>query len=421
MLNIKLKIKNFLLNIYLFIKFSIKLLFDLVVVSLKILWLYIYHGIKILYHSRIIKLYKLYWLISTPEDINWKKLKAREFLINSQRYQRDMSKEKLWLKFSCYFYEINSQIYLLTKLNHLWAWIKYIILLLWNLFRLFSLNYTIERYIRTQKFIIKIMFFVWFVGFTWSYHNDRFLYTYFMDVYMINWLIWQTGTYCFRIKFMSWWDYVRAFSCMYFWWTFHSIISFPVLHWLVDRLDKTVDYESMGWVYKFEEYLESKGWMPKHQHTNKRKKELQERTRIARERSIENYFARKFYNEEQKWTLLNFMRWQQERLMDEDDPEFQKWNAEHQAKLKKKLIDDIKKKLKKGEVTMDQVLAAKERYETNQLKKKLEREKREKLREDRLREKLTREWGPRIAEAELKYPEYRKRRLAEMKRQQRSS
>jgi len=40
--------------------------------------------------------------------------------------------------------------------------------------------------------------------------------------------------------------------------------------------------------------------MPKHQHTNKRKKELQERTRIARERSIENYFARKFYNEEQK-------------------------------------------------------------------------------------------------------------------------
>ena len=115
------------------------------------------------------------------------------------------------------------------------------------------------------------------------------------------------------------------------------------------------------------------------------------------------------------------MRWQQERLMDEDDPEFQKWNAEHQAKLKKKLIDDIKKKLKKGEITMDQVLAAKERYETNQLKKKLEREKREKLREDRLREKLTREWGPRIAEAELKYPEYRKRRLAEMKRQQRSS
>ena len=358
----------------------------------------------------MVKLYKLYWLI-TSHDVNFKKIQGREFLIKIQKYLRDTSKFKIWLEFSCFFYKTVSEVYLLKKIYHSWAWIRYFIKLLWNLFKRFSLWYTLERYIRVQQFILKLMFFVWFVGFTWSYHNDRFLYTYFMEVYMYNWIIWQAGTYCFRVKFMSWWDYIRGFFFVAFWWKFHYIISFPVLHWIVDRLDKTVDYESMGWVYKFEEYLESKGWMPEHQHTNKRKKQLDEMHEKARKRSIENYLARRFYQEEQKWTLLNFMRWQQERLMDEDDPDFQKWKTEHNAKKKKKFLDDLKKRVKKGEITVEQIIEAKKKNDAE----KLEKQKAQELKRQKLREIAIQRYGPKFVEVEERWPEYKKKRLAEMR------
>jgi hypothetical protein len=40
--------------------------------------------------------------------------------------------------------------------------------------------------------------------------------------------------------------------------------------------------------------------MPEHQHTNKRKRQLEEMHQKARERAAENYLARRFYQEEEK-------------------------------------------------------------------------------------------------------------------------
>lgn len=412
-------IKTIFINIFEFLKFSIILLFYFIKVIFKIFKLNIYHGIKIIYHLQMIKFYKLYLLITSKDTVNFKKIKGREFLIKIQKYFRDTAKHKIWLEFSCYFYKISSEVYILTKIIHLYAWIVFISLLSFGLFKKFSLWYTLERYIKVQKFIIKLMFFVGFVGFTWSFHDDRFYYTNFIGIYMINWVIWQTGTYCFRVKFMSKWDYLRAFCFIFFWWKFHFIISFPILHWIVDRLDKTVDYESMGWVYKFEEYLESKGWMPEHQHTNKRKNELNKKHKAARDRAIGDFHARIFYQEEEKWTLLNWMRWQQERLMDQDDPDHQEWLKELNAKKRKKFLDDLKKRVKKGELTVEQIIEAKNKYEAEKERKKKIKDEFDQKIMKLVNQRGEERYGPRIWKAYSEYPEYKKKRLAEMRNQRR--
>ena len=102
-------------NLTAFIKFSIKIIFYFIKVIFQISYLYIYHGIKISHHSRMVKLYKLYWLI-TSHDVNFKKIQGREFLIKIQKYLRDTSKFKIWLEFSCFFYKTVSEVYLLKKI-----------------------------------------------------------------------------------------------------------------------------------------------------------------------------------------------------------------------------------------------------------------------------------------------------------------
>ena len=97
--------------------------------------------------------------------------------------------------------------------------------------------------------------------------------------------------------------------------------------------------------------------------------------------------------------------------MDEDDPDFQKWKTEHNAKKKKKFLDDLKKRVKKGEITVEQIIEAKKKNDAA----KLEKQKAQELKRQKLREIAIQRYGPKFVEVEERWPEYKKKRLAEMR------
>ena len=72
---------NSIINIFKFIIFSFQILLYLIIAIFKTIIIYIHHGTIIYYHSRIIKLYKLYWLITSTDNVNLKKIQGRGVLI----------------------------------------------------------------------------------------------------------------------------------------------------------------------------------------------------------------------------------------------------------------------------------------------------------------------------------------------------
>jgi len=105
---------------------------------------------------------------------------------------------------------------------------------------------------------------IWFGGFTYDFHDNIQLFVPFVEAYLTNSFIYNIGVYSFKIKNITKFQAFRGFLFVCFWHYVDYQVCLPILKWIVYVLDKKVDYESMGWVYKLEAYLDAKGWIPRH-------------------------------------------------------------------------------------------------------------------------------------------------------------
>ncbi len=105
--------------------------------------------------------------------------------------------------------------------------------------------------------------------------------------------------------------------------------------------------------------------------------------------------------------------------MDQDDPDHQEWLKELNAKKRKKFLDDLKKRVKKGELTVEQIIEAKNKYEAEKERKKKIKDEFDQKIMKLVNQRGEERYGPRIWKAYSEYPEYKKKRLAEMRNQRR--
>ena len=133
--------------------------------------------------------------------------------------------------------------------------------------------YTEYRYTLVQKTIYSLCWIIWFCGFTYDYHNNIFLFEPFVEAYLANSFVYNVSVYSFKIKNITLFQYIRGLCFVCIWHYIDYAVCLPILRWVVYVLDKKVDYESMGWVYKLEAYLDAKGWMPRHPWSTYRKKQ----------------------------------------------------------------------------------------------------------------------------------------------------
>jgi len=124
--------------------------------------------------------------------------------------------------------------------------------------------YNEYRYTIVQKIIYISCWVIWFGGFTYDFHDNIQLFVPFVEAYLINSFIYNIGVYSFKIKNITKFQAFRGFLFVCFWHYVDYQVCLPILKWIVYVLDKKVDYESMGWVYKLEAYLDAKGWIPRH-------------------------------------------------------------------------------------------------------------------------------------------------------------
>ena len=157
----------------------------------------------------------------------------------------------------------------------IWKRIAIVCLRITKTVKKMAMWYTEYRYTVIQKLIYGSCWIIWFCGFTYDYHDDIYLFVYFIDVYLINSFIYNVCVYSFKIKNITWFQYVRGLCFVSFWHYIDYAVCLPIFRWVVYVLDKKVFYESMGWVYKLEEYLDGNGWIPRHSwSTNTKKKNI---------------------------------------------------------------------------------------------------------------------------------------------------
>ena len=155
----------------------------------------------------------------------------------------------------------------------IWVYITKFCMRITATLRAMAFWYTEYKYTLVQKTIYSSCWVIWFCGFTYDYHNNIFLFEPFVEAYLANSFIYNVSVYSFKIKNITLFQYVRGLCFVCIWHYIDYAVCLPILRWVVYVLDKKVDYESMGWVYKLEAYLDDRGWMPRHPWSTYRKKQ----------------------------------------------------------------------------------------------------------------------------------------------------
>jgi len=191
---------------------------------------------------------------------HWKWAHKKQFLYNIFILQPRLARKNKWLLFLKYLRSFRITLPVRTVLS----FFKYYCIKITKTIKNMFLWYNEYRYTIVQKIIYISCWVIWFGGFTYDFHDNIQLFVPFVEAYLTNSFIYNIGVYSFKIKNITKFQAFRGFLFVCFWHYVDYQVCLPILKWIVYVLDKKVDYESMGWVYKLEAYLDAKGWIPRH-------------------------------------------------------------------------------------------------------------------------------------------------------------
>lgn len=185
-------------------------------------------------------------------------------------------------------FNLSKTILKISKYKYIGLPIRLIFKLLF-LFKKFSLSYKWITFYLIQQFLLWSCLFIWFFGYTYDYHNDRFLYQYFLTLVVVNYNIYMLGVYLFKIKVMKPFDYLRGLGTMFFLNWIFFYLSLPIWYFIFDHMDKGMTYKSIKWLQKYEAKLDS---IPMFEADLKSRISIKEKKEIAKAK-IERIIIRK--------------------------------------------------------------------------------------------------------------------------------